>query len=96
MGYIEVSARFKVDGTPVPTKKALRASLSQDLTSVTLSSVGGLNAPFNGHVGNIADEATTLIVCGPDPFNRRDWWASLKIKNGKVTMDDKMIKPAAS
>lgn len=95
MGYIEVGATFKADGKPVPTKKALRDALSQDLASVVLTSVGGLNAAFSGHVGNLAGTDTTLIVCGPDPFTRRNWWANLKIRrlDGKVLMDDKPIKP---
>lgn len=92
MGYIEVWAKYTADSKPVPTKKALRDALSQDLASVTFSSVGGLNAPFNGHVGNIADEGTKLTVCGPDPFRKRNWWANIKIKDGKVIMDDKPIK----
>lgn len=96
MGYIEVGATFRDSGKPVPTKKALRDALSQDLASVVLDSVGGLNADFSGHVGNLADESTTLIVCGPDPFTRRNWWANIKIRNGKVLMDDKVIKPAAN
>lgn len=95
MGYIEVWAKFR-DGTPVPTKKALRESLGQDLASVVFSSVGGLNKPFEGHVGNLADGATTLIACGPDPFRRRTWMANLKIRDGKVLMDDKAIKPAVT
>ena len=95
MGYIEVSARFKADDKPVPTKKALRDALSQDLASVVFTSVGGLNAPFSGHVGNLADEGTKLTVCGPCPFTRRNWWANLKIKDGKVLMDDKPIKSKA-
>lgn len=94
MGYIEVAATFKADGKPVPTKKALRTALSQDLASVVFDSVGGLNAPFSGHVGNIADEATFLTVCGPDPFRKRDWWANIKIRDGKVLMDGKKIIPA--
>ena len=95
MSYIEVAATFKADGRPVPTKKALRDALSRDLASVTFSSVGGLNAPFHGHVGNIADESTKLTVCGPDPFTKRNWWAKIQIKDGKVLMDDKAIKPAS-
>lgn len=94
MSYIEVAATYKDSGQPVKTKAALRRALSQDLASVTLNSVGGLNAPFYGHVGNLAGMDAFLTVCGPDPFTRRDWWANLKIKNGKVYMDDKVIKPA--
>lgn len=95
MGYIEVAATFKATGKPVPTKKALKAALSQDLASVVFDSVGGLFAPFSGHVGNLADESTKLTVCGPDPFTRRNWWAKIEIKGGKVLMDDKKIKPAS-
>lgn len=91
MSYINVGAKLR-DGTNVPTKKALRDALSQDLASVTFYNTSPMGPAFRGHVGNLADEATVLTICGPDPYNRRNWWSNIKIKDGKVIMDDKPIK----
>lgn len=91
MSYINVGV-VGVTGLPIPTKKALRDALSQDPVSVRFYSTSPMGPQFNGHVGNLADEATVLTVCGPDPFRKRNWWANIKIKDGKVIMDDKPIK----
>jgi hypothetical protein len=94
MSYIEVSASYWPTGDRVPTKKALRQALSQDLASVKFNSVGGLNAAYSGHVGNLADGTLTLMVVGPDPWTKRSWFANIKMRDGRVLMDDKPIKPA--
>lgn len=94
MSYINVGATDRA-GNDIPTKKALRAALSQDLASVVFYNTSPMGPAFRGHVGDLADEDTSLTVCGPNPYTKRNWWANIKIKGGKVIMDDKPIKPAA-
>lgn len=93
MSYINVGARYTKDGTDVPTKKALREALSQDLASVEFYGTSPFT-PFLGHVGNISEGQTVLSVCGPNPYTKRAWWSNIKMKDGKVYMDDKAIKQA--
>lgn len=94
MSYINVGATDR-SGKDIPTKKALREALSQDLASVVFYNTSPMGPAFRGHVGNLADEATVLTVCGPNPYTKRNWWANIKIKDGKVIMDDKPIKSKA-
>lgn len=92
MSYVNVGAL--VTGRPVPTKKALKEALSQDLTSVEFYSTSHMGPQHNGPVTELTP-GVVLTVCGPDPERKRNWWASVKIDAaGQVFMDDKKIKPA--
>lgn len=83
MSYIQVGATDRLTGNWIPTKKALKTALSQDPGSVVFDATSPF-APWHGSV-DMLTEGTTLSVIGPDPYNRRVWYASIKIVEGKVT-----------
>jgi hypothetical protein len=83
MSYINVGATDTA-GQWIPTKKALKALLSQDPSSVNFEGTSHFT-PFSGTVADLA-KGVTLVVTGPDPLHRRNWGANIKIVNGKVVV----------
>lgn len=62
----------------INTKAALKAAVKADASQVTFYStslVGG--QLFDGPVSEMP-EGATLSVVGPDPYNSRKWYASIK------------------
>jgi len=82
MAYIEVHATL--DGiTDISTKKALKALVNSDASSrLCFEAVSPFNQ-FSGGLDKIT-EGTTLQVTGPNPWNARNWYANIKIVNGKI------------
>lgn len=63
------------------TKKALKEAVKADPNSVEFYSTGMMGPQFNGKVSNMP-ENSSLTVAGPDPFNARNWFASIE-RNSK-------------
>ena len=66
------------------TKKSLKDAVKADPTAVTFYSTGMFGDQFNGPVSDLPVGAT-LTVVGPDPYSKRDWYASVT-RNGKGTI----------
>lgn len=66
-----------------PTKKALRDAAKAGVP-FTLSST----SMFGGFSGSVRDlpENMVFTVVGPDPHTKRNWYANVEKKNGKVTV----------
>lgn len=84
MSYINTGAY--VDGERPKTKKALREALRDTPHLVSFDGTSPLSP--DGGRNYRADEVpagTTLVVCGPDPYTKRNWWAQVVLKDGKPT-----------
>lgn len=83
MKYTNVGAVRRSDGSEFASKKALKEAVAQrDVWFATTSMFdGGVNmdAPRDGE---------TLQVCGPNPYNKRRWYASVtRNAKGELKVD---------
>jgi len=60
-------------GAPYKTKKALKECIGEPLNYIETSMFGEEYKP-NG----------TFCVVGPDPYNKRSWYAEVTMKDGKI------------
>jgi hypothetical protein len=73
------------------TKKALKEAVKLDPSTVTFygTSLLGPQLPsvsFSAARLSEMPEGTKLAVVGPDPYNRRDWYATVEIGRNGVTV----------
>lgn len=80
MAYVNVGA--KVNGVRPKTKKALREALKADPRSVTFDNTSPMGPQLVGINGANVPVEFSLQVTGPDPFTKRNWYAT--VKNGPV------------
>ncbi len=59
------------------TKSALKIAVKSDPSAVYFYCTSPLGQTFNGKVSDMP-EGVTLQVVGPDPYNNRSWYASIK------------------
>ncbi len=89
MSYINVGAKI-TDGYGVtndcPTKKALKAALASMPDSVQFYGTSPMGPQHFATPATIASlpQGYTLTVVGPDPYNKRTWYASVTVVNGKI------------
>ncbi|MFH9606898.1 hypothetical protein [Streptomyces sp. NPDC017448] len=77
MGYINVGAR--INGERVKTKKTLREALKDAPETVVFDRTSILDGSNGENIkGDAIPTADTLTVTGPDPYNNRAWFASVK------------------
>ena len=59
-----------------PTKKALREAVADDPSTVSLEATSMFG---NEYDGSLAEASTTqrFTVVGPDPYNKRNWYANI-------------------
>lgn len=81
MSFINVGAR--VGAHPVMTKKDLKQLVADGNTELVFYGTSDFT-PFNG--GLSAINGDVLSVVGPDPFNNRKWYATVRRENGKLTV----------
>lgn len=69
------------------TKKALKEAVKADPAQVFFYSTAGFHGEttFSGPVSEMP-EGVTLQVVGPDPYSKRDWYASVTRKAGKIVV----------
>jgi hypothetical protein len=86
MSYVNVGAY--VNNRRPASKKALREALRDAPATVKFDSTA-LMGPRSGDTikAEPADIGTySLSVAGPDPYSRRDWYATVSVKNGKISL----------
>jgi hypothetical protein len=84
MAYVNVGAY--VNGVRPTTKKALKEAIQTDPGSVRFDATAMFGPPGPFRVEEIGD-GDTLYVVGPDPYEKRVWYAKVKIgKDGKVSV----------
>ena len=90
MGFIQGGAKNVKDnrnGAIIKTKKELKELVKEDPANVYFYSTGMFGNQFNGNVSNM-HSTDSLTVVGPDPYNARNWYATIS-KNketGKITV----------
>jgi hypothetical protein len=85
MSYINVGAY--VNGVRPKSKKALRDALAAG-ADVEFDSTAafGPRAGETIYATHNDIKADTLQVVGPDPYEKRDWYASVFVKAGKIVV----------
>jgi hypothetical protein len=85
VSYVNVGAR--VSGERPASKAALRRALTSNPGLVQFDTTSQLGT----RPGSMAIDATTedigtnkLSVCGPDPYTKRKWYATVEVRNGKI------------
>lgn len=80
--FIQGGANFPVEGNK--TKTALKKAIKENPSGVTLYATSDMGPQFNGPASSLP-EGTTFNVVGPNPYTKRDWYASVKRgRNGLV------------
>jgi hypothetical protein len=80
MAFINVGQRNAT------TKKALREAIVDDPASVLLYGTSPLGAQFEGETAADCPEGVKLQVVGPDPYSRRNWYATIENRGGKIVV----------
>jgi hypothetical protein len=91
--YINVGAKCehetegKIRLERVVTKKLLKTLLMADESSVIFDQTSMFDNGYQQdlEVNDIKD-GDMLVVVGPDPFSKRNWYANVGWKNGKVVV----------
>lgn len=74
-------------GGNIQTKKALKEAVASDASTIFLYSTGLGGPQFNGLASQLPDDMEFLVV-GPDPFKKRNWYATVKHgRDGKLTVN---------
>lgn len=86
MSYINVGAYVgpqRPENRP-KTKKALREALAAATDVVTFDKTAiDFDGPGNLVTGDLTP-GVRLQVTGPDPYRKRDWYATVELVNGKI------------
>lgn len=72
------------DDVRIPTKKALKEAMATAPEEVLFDGTASAFQSVEGYRGNELDPDVKLTVCGPDPYYRRNWWATVELVGGKV------------
>lgn len=73
--FVQGGARFPVEGKA--TKKALKEALAADPTQVRLYATSSMGPQFNDTADQLPDDMSFNVV-GPDPYTKRDWYATVR------------------
>lgn len=83
--YIQGGAEWRTNGGK-KTKTALRTAIKEDPSSVVLFATSQMGPQFNDSADKLPDD-TVFNVVGPDPYTKRDWYASVQRNNrGSLTV----------
>lgn len=84
MQYINVGVSDS-GGKRIKTKKALKEMVKADPRSVIVDSTALFGTRYDGYLSEMP-EGVTLSVVGPDPYNDRKWYASVKRNGDNITV----------
>lgn len=85
MKFVNVGAIDASGGARFTTKAALKRNLAEGNAAFDQTAY-----PHDGSLPGVIEvkdipEDVTLVVVGPDPYTRRNWYANVKIgRNGKL------------
>ncbi len=80
MAFINVGQRGAT------TKQALKEAVATDPASVQLYGTSPLGPQFTGDTAADCPPEHKLAVVGPDPYSRRNWYATIEWKDGKIVV----------
>ncbi len=69
----------------IPTKKELRRLLAEEPEAVYFDGTS-VHDKTDGYWGDQIPDGLTITVCGPHPYAKRSWFASVKNEDGKLTV----------
>jgi hypothetical protein len=77
-----------VDGKRPATKAALRKALAENPASVEFDGTSEMGPQYYDLSGVNVPEGVSLTVVGPDPYRKRNWYATVKVnvKTGRVAL----------
>lgn len=75
--YIQGGANFPVPADKKKSKKLLKELLKENPSAVTLFATSQMGPQYAGPASGLPDNVTFNVV-GPDPYTKRDWYASVK------------------
>ncbi len=82
--YIQGGANFPLpEGAKKKSEAALKKMLKENPTAVTLFATSEMGPQFAGPASSLPEDVTFNVV-GPDPYTKRDWYASVKQGRGGV------------
>jgi hypothetical protein len=87
MSFVNVGACYD-NGERIRTKKELKAALATASSTVVFDKTSYLDSSGLPRQIKVSDltSGVKLSVCGPDPYERRQWWATVENKSGKITV----------
>ena len=77
MQFVQGGADFTVPSGARKTKSLLKKLLKEDPSQVYLYDTSAFGSKFSGSADSLP-EGTTFNVVGPDPYTKRDWYASVE------------------
>ena len=75
-----------VKGFRPKTKKALREAINSDPSGVSLEATSPFGNEYGGSILHMPEGETVYIV-GPDPYNKRSWYANLTRHGDKFKLN---------
>lgn len=81
---VQGGATFRIAPGKKPTKAALKQALKENPQGVVLYATSSMGSQFNDTADKLPPN-TDFIVVGPDPYNKRDWYANVhQGRNGQL------------
>lgn len=80
MAYINVGQQGAT------TKKALKDAIKADPASVRLYGTSPMGPQFEGETAADCPEGVKLSVVGPDPYRKRNWYATIENRGGEIVV----------
>lgn len=85
MAFVNVGAKTR-EGRRFKTKAALRRALDDAPSEVLFDITELRDAPPEDICGDSIPTGMRLVVVGPDPYNRRVWYANVAQHGGKPVL----------
>lgn len=84
MSFVNTGAY--VDGKRPATKAALKRALAENPAGVEFDGTSPMGPQYSDLSGVNVPEGVSLSVVGPDPYSRRNWYATVtwNVKTGKA------------
>lgn len=75
--YIQGGADYSTGPSGKKTKARLKQLIQEDPSLVRLYSTSSMGPQFQGTANNLPSDAEFSVV-GPNPYSKRDWYATVK------------------
>lgn len=81
--YVNVGAKYRSNGSDIPTKKALREAIQTKADDVVVYGTSDF-APFTGSADDLVI-GVKYQVTGPNPYTNRKWYATVeRLSTGQI------------
>jgi hypothetical protein len=83
--YVQGGASFRPGAGKKRTKGALKIAIKENPEQVLLYDTSAFSSKFNGPANSLPKDYCFNVV-GPDPYNDRSWYASVKWGRNGLTV----------